>query len=210
MRIPPRESSPDRIDKLRAEIAEASCPAGIDGRVCGAACTLTCSQCGSTACQCSCSPECAEAARALSAEPGRFPIEPGILPLVFEMKRLGFFRPCWSCEGHLSKDGALWKLPRVWFYCASTAHLRLLGDGIKDLQLKGKLSAAWHVVVTFSDADNPDTTFSLEPAENTEDAALLPGLQKDALVIAQSLEEIMTGQSKKLQRTLEDALAREN
>ncbi|MBT5047769.1 MAG: hypothetical protein HOM58_04645 [Rhodospirillaceae bacterium] len=209
MRIPPRESPPDRMDKLRVEIAEAVCPAATDGRVCGETCAFACPQCGSTACQCTCSPDCAEASRALSADPDHYPIEPGILPLVFEMKRLGFFRPCWSCEGHLGTDGALWKLPRVWFYCSSTAQLRLLGDGIKDLQLEGKLSAQWHIVVTFSDSDNPDTTFSLEPADHTKDAALLPGLQNDALVIARSLEALMTGQAKKLQQTLDEALARD-
>ena len=51
------------------------------------------------------------------------PIEPGIAPLVLELRRTGFFVPTWSCEGYLDHDGKLWKVPRVWFTCETPLHL---------------------------------------------------------------------------------------
>ena len=174
MHIARRERLSDCIHKLRSQIVDAICPTNADGRICGARCTLVCPQCGSTACRCTCSPQCAEAPRALSSDPDRYPIEPAVLPLVFEMKRIGLFEPCWSCEGHLGTDGALWKLPRVWFYCDSMAHLRLLADLLDALEFSHRLAVRWQVVVTFSNADNPHTTFSLEPAPLSTDGALLP------------------------------------
>ncbi len=146
-----------------------------------------------------CSPNCPEAPNALTSDPENYPIETGIVPLVFEMTRLGIFEPCWSCEGHLNTSGKLWKLPRVWFYCESMVHIRLLVDGLKDMELAGKLTNKWQVVVTFSDPDNPETTFSLEPVLESEAPSILPKLQADANVIAQSLEGLIIGQGKKLQ-----------
>jgi len=209
MRIARRERSPDRVRELRSQIVGAICPAIVDGRVCGSHCMARCPQCGSTACHCRCSPQCAEAPRALSSEPDHYPIEPAILPLVFEMKRLGLFDPCWSCEGHLGPDGALWKLPTVWFYCDSTVHLRLLSDLLDDLELSGRLGVHWQVVVTFSNADNPCTTFSLEPVPPSASASLLPAMQKDVLVIARSLAATIADRAQKLLGAAEEALASE-
>jgi len=59
-----------------------------------------------------------------------FPIESGIAPLVFELKRLGVFEPCWSCEGHNDPGGNLWKIPRVWFYCDSV--VQVLGKTLRE------------------------------------------------------------------------------
>jgi hypothetical protein len=165
MRIDRRKQTASRARRLADEIAEAVESQGVDGRVCRETCTIVCPTCGSTACQCACSPHCPQAPQALSSDPEKHPVEPAIMPLVYEMVRLGTFRPCWSCEGHLGKDGALWKVPRVWFYCDSVALPRLLSDGLKDLRHAGSLSTSWQVVVTFSDRDNPDTTFSLEPVD---------------------------------------------
>ena len=78
-------------------------------------------------------------------------------------------------------------------------HIRLLVDGLKDMELAGKLTNKWQVVVTFSDPDNPETTFSLEPVLESEAPSILPKLQADANVIAQSLEGLIIGQGKKLQ-----------
>lgn len=142
---------------------------------------------------------CPEAPKALTSDPVNYPIETGIVPLVFEMKRLGIFDPCWSCEGHLGPAGNLWKLPRVWFYCESLVHVRLLVDGLKDMEVAGRLSCGWRVAVTFSGPDNPETTFSLEPIVESEDASLLPKLQADANLIASCLEELITRQGRKLQ-----------
>ncbi len=207
MRIERRDSTPDRTRRLSDEIAEAAVPEGIDGRVCSQTCAVICPGCGSTGCQCACSAHCPEAPRALSSDPDKYPVEPGIMPLVFEMKRLDMFRPCWSCEGHLHPDGSLWKVPRVWFYCDSMVHIRLLADGLKDMESSGLIRAPWQVVVTFSDSDNPETTFSVEPAQFPGSNFRLPMLQKDVAAIAGSLREMMTTLGKNLQHDTRKALA---
>lgn len=144
----------------------------------------------------------------LSSDPDKYPIEHGIISLVFEMKRLGIFRPCWSCEGHLGSDGALWKRPRVWFYCDSATHVRLLADGISAREMKAKLSTPWQIVVTFSNPENLDTTFSLEPVTWTGDKAKLAALQDDASQIAGALNALMSEQARLLQRQNQATLAR--
>lgn len=208
MRIERRDSPADRARKLASDIAQAAKASGVEGRVCGPGCTFKCSQCGATACQCDCSPDCAEAPRALSAEPDHYPIEPAIVPLVFEMKRLGLFRPCWSCEGHLRPDGSLWKLPSVWFYCSSQVHVRLLSQGLSHLKAARELSAPWHVAVTFSDPDNPETTFALEPSRSGDGELSLPALRKDAGVIARGLNKMMNDEARTLQREAGKSLER--
>ncbi len=110
-----------------------------------------------------CSRQCPDLPRMLSSGPENHPLESRIAPLVYELKRLEVFDPCWSCEGHNGTDGALWKSPRVWFYLRSVVHLRVLADALKELHLDRRLSVQWRVVLTFSDGDNADTTFSLEP-----------------------------------------------
>lgn len=208
MRIERPDSPADRADRLVSEIAEAAMASGRDGRVCGEACTLKCPRCGSTACQCECSPDCLDAPRALSTEPDTLPIEPGILPLVFEMKRLGLFTPCWSCEGHPRTDGSLWKLPAVWFYSDSMVHVRLLSQGLSSLRAAGVLSAPWQVVVTFSDPDNLKTTFSLEPSLRDDKEPTLSALRKDAAEIARVLRKMMNDEGLILQREAAKGLNR--
>ena len=202
MRIIDSTCSPDRLEQRRAELADALSPPRPPGRVCGETCAVACPRCGSKACQCQCSDACPEAPRALSADPEKYPIEPGILPLVFEMRRLGLFAPCWSCEGHLGPGEALWKLPRVWFYCDSTTHLRLLASGLRDLEIARKLSTRWQIVVTFSDTDNSATTFSLEPEPTAASASGLPALQQDVVVIAGALEGMIARQAATLRREM--------
>ena len=199
MRIKRHEPDSEQARRYRSDLAGAASAKGIDGRVCGDHCTMICPSCGSTACQCACSPDCEKAPQVLSVDPN-MPIEPAIVPLVFEMQRLGLFTPCWSCEGHTGVDGKLWKIPRVWFFCDSTTHLRLLSDGLKDLETSGKLSTRWQVVVTFSDPDNPATTFSLEPAMPLQEAAALSTLQRDVRTIAGALGSMITRQAGTLQK----------
>ena len=198
MRLGRSNRSSDRACRLSSEIKKVALAKGVEGRVCDD-CAIKCPHCGSMACQCMCSVHCPEAPRALSVDPDRYPIELAILPLVFEMKRLGMFRPCWSCEGHLRPDGSLWKMPRVWFYCDSMVQLRLLSDGLNHMANAGCLRAPWRIVVTFSDPDNPETTFSLEPALSHDREISLPALQKDVAEIARSLHAIMTKEARDLQ-----------
>lgn len=189
MRVPRRLWSWKRSRQTAAELAQLKKPGR--GRACGEGCQFRCGQCGSTSCQCRCSPTCPDAPKQLSIDADRYPIEPRVLPLVFAMKRLKVFDPCWSCEGHLAADGSLWKAPMVWFYCQSTIYLRILKDGLSQLSLSGRLRSPWEVVVTFSDPDNPDTTFSLQPANRLQGAIELQGLQSDIGEIAKTMDSFM-------------------
>ena len=135
----------------------------------------------------------------MSSDPVNHPLEGRIAPLVYELKRLEAFHPCWSCEGHNGPDGKLWKIPRVWFYCGSVVHLRVLADAVKELHLTETLSVPWRVVLTFSSEDNADTTFSLEPDLDHE-RPLLPALQRDIDAIAEHLRELAFTEARKLSR----------
>ncbi len=110
-----------------------------------------------------CSRRCPDIPVILSNDPVNHPLEARIAPLVDELTRLEGFHPCWSCEGHHGPDGALWKIPRVWFYSESLVHLRVLADAVKELHLTATRSVLWRVVLTSSDEANAGTTFSLEP-----------------------------------------------
>jgi hypothetical protein len=134
-----------------------------------------------------CRRDCAKAPARLSSDPDRFPVEPKIAPLVYEIKKLGVFHPCWSCEGHNGPSGELWKMPRVWFYADSVVHLRALADAVNEMSVQGLLSTRWQVVVTFSDEGNADTAFSLEPGVDAH-AVGLDRLQSDIGVISEKLE----------------------
>lgn len=184
--------------RLGLEIEEAVRLTGTPGRVCGERCTAPCPRCGTTNCQCTCSTDCADAPLALSGEPEHQPIEPAIMPLVFQMKRLGLFQPCWSCEGHLRTDGSLWEPPKVRFTCESTVHLRLLSSGLGALAGEGQLAAPWRVVVTDSDPTDPRTTFSLEPDASRAEGVALAELQEDVAEIARSLQDMMAAQAQAL------------
>jgi len=197
MRIDRRNRPSVHKDQLHVHLTEAACTTGVKGRVCGA-CGVRCPRCGSMGCQCVCVSSCPEAPRALSSDPEGFPIEPAIVPLVFEMKRLGMFTPCWSCEGHALPDGSLSKPPRVWFYCSSLVQVRVFANGLASLKFSGKLHAPWHIVVTFSDPGNPDTAFSVEPALPANAQVKLAELQDDAATIARSLQALMNGEANRL------------
>lgn len=176
-----------------------------EGRPCGPGCQMECPTCGARDCRCNCTRACANIPSTLSSDPQNYPLEPAIAPLVYEINRWSFFKPCWSCQGHLHDDGSLWKLPRVWFYCKSMVHLRLLADAVKEMHLQKRLSVPWRVGVTFSDGDNPDTTFSLEPDPNGS-IVTLASLQKDAMAIAEDLEPEMREQALRLSRNTHTAV----
>lgn len=136
-----------------------------------------------------CERSCIQAPLRLSSDPESFPVEPLIAPLVFELKKLGLFHPCWSCEGHNDNGGKLWKNPRLWFYSDSVVHVRALANTIEALHGARKLSVRWVVLLTFSDPDNPDTTFGLEPIiDNIE--TKLADLQADVLVLTENLDSV--------------------
>jgi hypothetical protein len=200
IRIEHPVASTDRERQRRAEIALAIEGRQIDGRICGETCTIACTVCGASACQCMCSMQCPDMPRAISSDPDNHPIEPAVAPLVFAMTRVAAFQPCWSCEGHLGLDGKLWKVPRVWFYSETMVAVRLLTDGLGDLARTGKLQTSWRVSVTYSDPKNAETTFSLEPSRPFDEANGLAKLQEDMSIIAEALSATMHSQAQALHR----------
>ena len=134
-----------------------------------------------------CSRYCAHVSRRLSSAPSDYPLEPQVAPLVFELKKLGVFHPCWSCEGHADFAGNIWKLPRVWFYAHSVIHLRCLGDAVNELYTARRLASRWAVVLTYSDPENLDATFSLEQ-ESGDGGITLAALHHDLDIMAGNLE----------------------
>ena len=176
---------------VRAELDEIlkfePCP----DSVCGAACQIPDPR--------NCSKSCPDIPNILSSDPEKFPLESRIAPLVYELKRLGVFEPCWSCEGHNKPDGSFWKRPQVWFYAHSVVHLRVLANGIKEIHLREKLNVPWKIAVTFSDSNNAETTFSLRPRIDRDDITLIP-LQNDVDAIASALHAQVRAEALKLAR----------
>jgi hypothetical protein len=191
MKIDRRKDGRGRVAQVRQELGEIL-HGGMDGVP---VCAPDCPKAGPGRC----SRHCPDLPRMLSSDPENHPLESRIAPLVYELKRLEVFDPCWSCEGHNGTDGALWKIPRVWFYCRSVVHLRVLADALKELHLDRRLSVQWRVVLTFSDGDNADTTFSLEPSP-VGPRPPLAALQRDVDTIAQHLRDVVFDEALKLSR----------
>lgn len=200
MLIKPNKQPSQDDGEFTSRIKEVLANPGAEGRVCSDDCAIVCSDCGSVACQCMCNSECPHTSKRLSSDPEHFPIEPGIVPLVFEMKKDGTCTPCWSCEGHERPDGSLWKIPRVWFYCPSMVHLRLIGAGVHSLFVVKKTRVPWQVVITHSDTNNTDTTFSLEPMLAHATDVTLAGLRQDVRTIAEAFSDFLKSEARALSR----------
>jgi hypothetical protein len=191
MRIGRRGRIGTDLKELRAALDEILKFEECSNSVCGAACQRPDPR--------NCSRSCPDIPRILSSDPEKFPLETRIAPLVYELKRLGVFEPCWSCEGHDRPDGSFWKRPQVWFYAHSVVHLRVLADGIKELHLRKMLSVPWKIAVTFSDSDNAETTFSLRPRIDHSNVTLA-SLQNDVDAIASALHAQVLAEALKLSR----------
>lgn len=202
MLIKPRQNDARSGKNLAHALREIIANQGAQGRVCGGTCTMICSDCGSMSCQCMCQCECPDAGKRLSSDPENFPVEDRIVPLVYEMKREGTCVPCWSCEGHEHPDGSLWKIPRVWFYCSSMIHLRLIGSGAHAMFVARKLKTPWQVVITHSDYGNVDTTFSLEPKLDPESKITLTDLREDVLALAKGFSGLLKTEAGLLSRAV--------
>ncbi len=133
-----------------------------------------------------CDRQCSSAPAELSSEPETYPIDKLVAPLVFEIKKLGIFEPCWSCEGHNDGSGKLWKIPRVWFYSDSVVHVRALATTLSYIHAMRTLNTTWVVEIAHSDNDNPDTTFSLHPKLDDPEISL-EQLQSDMKVIYKNI-----------------------
>lgn len=189
MRVKRRSEKDQKAADVSAELGSILRPQRVGEPVCGAACVKSESF--------DCVRTCPDIPRAMSSDPDNFPLEPGIAPLVFEIKRLEVFEPCWSCEGHDGPDGTLWKVPRVWFYAESVVHVRVLSESLAELRFARRLNADWHVAITHSEKSNADTTFSLEPSLGGTPVSLRD-LQADIETIAASLRDLVFDRAQKL------------
>jgi len=184
-------------------------------------CVRPCGCSNSKSCRCECSQNCPYAADQLSSEAGRYPIEPGVLPLVYTMSDMQICQPCWSCEGHNSEQvnpeaqsniPELRRIPQVWFYSDSVILLRLLDLCLSRFKTKRWLKYDWHITTSFSDIDCVDCAFALKPDLNQVASPNLKLLQEDLITIAEKIPSHLlhasTEHLKQLQKHLEKNKAR--
>lgn len=151
-----------------------------------------------------CSPKCPYAAEALSSDPDRYPIEPKVVPIVFEMVVLRLIQPCWSCEGHMTKEGYLNKYCQVAFYAASSLYPQLIVSYLSALEVQKKLAYQWQIVVnSFGQSLMP--TYILKPDLNFCSDVRLGVLQQDLLTIAEKFSEHIKQQARDMVEVLEAA-----
>jgi len=142
-----------------------------------------------------CSATCANAQGSLSSEPTKFPIEEKVVPLVFELAASRVLQTCWSCEGHFTNEGKLWKLPQVVFYANSPIYPQLLLRHIQALQLKKVLAYEWQVVLSdFGQSWN--FSYNIEPKLNGVSEPRLGALQQDLQTISKDLSHSLKALAK--------------
>ncbi len=204
MRIAQLDLDPAYAVRCSAALRRFLAQPGPDRRRPCPGCRLPCPCSGSRDCPCACSPRCATAPRQMSSDPDRFPIEAGIVPLVYAFHCLGVCPPCWSCEGHEDVRGGLRRVPQVWFYADSAIYPRLVEEHLADLRMRRTLERDWHVVVTSHDPHDPCPAFRIEPAA---EKAPLAALRRDVARIAEGLRQGMRMHAKRLLGYLERAAA---
>lgn len=120
----------------------------------------------------------------MSNKPDQYPIEGGIVPLVYVLYSMRLIIPCWSCEGHVDTRGDICKLPKVWFYAKSPFFPKLIAQAINDMQAKKKIDHSWGVRVLPFSQSLYSTTYSLE-ASSTQ--VPLPKLRNDIVWMGREL-----------------------
>lgn len=150
-------------------------------------CELPCPTTGSVTCACHCDRNCPHAPLAMSSEPDEFPVEPGIVPLVFALYSLRQAEPCWSCEGHTKEDGSFWRLPQAWFYCRSQVLPRIIADSISQLRSQGVTEATWILNVTYAAEESLDPVFAIRPDLSLSEPYDLRTLRRDVEGLADGL-----------------------
>lgn len=178
-----KNSYTERREALQAVIEYTKRP---DGRPCQS-CNMRCPSCGSVTCVCNCRPDCPQAPEALSSYPEKFPIEEGVVPLVFALNNLEIGSPCWSCEGHPGLDDSAGKRPQVWFYVRHLVYPDLLARYLWQLHFRGQIGCRWKVAVVSTD-NNVDTTFAIAP-DPSDGSPDLAGLRRDIQVIGERMSQ---------------------
>ena len=125
----------------------------------------------------------------MSSEPEQYPIEEKIVPLVYAFYASRVCIPCWSCEGHMTRDGVgMVRAPQVWFYSRSSLYVRFVAEHIEKLCVSRKLSNSWTVRVLAWGA-GVDCRFALLPELDPSAEIDLPALQRQVGVIAETLAQ---------------------
>ena len=142
-----------------------------------------------------CSYHCPAAPEQMSSDPKQYPIEDGIVPMVYAFYTLGKLMPCWSCEGHLDGHNQLYKPPKVWFYSTSGFYPKLIAQALDKLEADHKISHDWIVRTLPYSQSMYTVTYSLEPfllPTQLDDDNLLKTLRSDIKVIADNLKPELT------------------
>lgn len=136
-------------------------------------------------CCCNCSDECPFAAKWLSSESDRYPIEQKILPLVYALTVTRVMQPCWSCEGHRNPQGVISRIPQVWFYSPSVVYADLIKSHISNLLIHKRLNYSWDVSLCEFKRDNVSSLFTIQPNLSSGQQLSLEDARRDILEIAQ-------------------------
>lgn len=172
-------------------------------------CTIPCSCSSSAACPCDCSIECDEAPKKLSSDPEDFPIEAGILPLVYGLATLHLLPTNWSCEGHPAKGGMAPKLPRVWFYSSSLVYPHLIQEYLSDLYRQKRLTHPWVICLLSPESHEIEAVYSIEPKLHVDSEFDLPSYRRDIRVMSNSMDTEIRSRSQKHLQAVQARLAKE-
>ena len=144
-----------------------------------------------------CNAGCYNAAQALSEDPVRYPIEEFVVPLVFELTSMRLVQTCWSCQGHLDRDGKIWKLPQVSFYSKRPIYSQLLCNYLSRLHWQKVLQYPWEVVLT-NYGRTWDITYTIRCDISQINNPNIQLMHKDLLRMAENLSEMIKDDAKNL------------
>lgn len=136
-----------------------------------------------------CHAKCPEAPHALSSDPDNYPLEPKVLPLVYELRKTRVIQPCWSCEGHMDQNGNLWKYPQVCFYARSPIYAILLVNYFTLLKHKKLMCNDWHIVLSEFGQKHGAITYTIEPKLYPGTDPHLGSMQADLVTFAENLNQ---------------------
>lgn len=149
-------------------------------------CDRDCKCSSSKTCTCMCQVKCEFAPQAMSSAPDAHPIEHKIVPLVFCINCLRVLQPYWSCEGHNSQNGKLFRAPQVWFYSESIIYPKMVGEYIDKLYHKKKIKNHWHICLAHT-GGLLDTGYSIEPNIRVISQLQLKTMQEDIDIISDNM-----------------------
>lgn len=151
-----------------------------------------------------CSPQCSNAAEALSEDPDKFPIEDNIVPLVFELTTMRLVQTCWSCEGHVSIDGKITKMPQISFYTEKPLYAQLISKHLSKLFWQKKLQYPWEI--TLSDyGQTLELTYTIKCDISCVDEPNLQIMHQDLNAMGENLSSEIKAYAQELLKQLNNS-----